>query len=101
MNIQSGDRPLVGIVAGDRPGLHRVRVRSRGWLCPAPPQQQQACHNSGLRMAAKIFISYRRDDAAEYAVRVHEQLQRELGKNLVFLDVKSNSAHRARLAGCD
>jgi hypothetical protein len=34
-------------------------------------------------------------------VRVHEQLQRELGKNLVFLDVKSNSAHRARLAGCD
>ena len=37
-------------------------------------------------MAAKIFISYRRDDSAGYAGRVHDQLVEKLGSN-VFMDV--------------
>src|SRR6476660_10263 len=37
-------------------------------------------------MAAKIFISYRRDDSAGYAGRVHDQLVERLGSN-VFMDV--------------
>ncbi len=37
-------------------------------------------------MARKIFISYRRDDSAGYAGRVHERLQREFS---VFMDFDS------------
>ena len=38
-------------------------------------------------MAAKVFISYRRDDSAGYAGRVRDRLERELGPNLLFMDV--------------
>ena len=40
-------------------------------------------------MAPKLFISYRRDDSAGYAGRVHDRLQREFGENLLFMDVDS------------
>src|SRR5512145_1595281 len=36
---------------------------------------------------ATTFISYRRDDAAGYAGRLHEALEDRLGKNEVFRDV--------------
>jgi formylglycine-generating enzyme required for sulfatase activity len=38
-------------------------------------------------MAGKIFISYRRDDSAGHAGRVHDRLEREFGANLLFMDV--------------
>jgi len=38
-------------------------------------------------MAAKVFISYRRDDSAGHAGRVHDQLKREFGSELLFMDV--------------
>jgi hypothetical protein len=38
-------------------------------------------------MAAKVFISYRRGDSAGYAGRVMDRLDRELGRDLVFMDV--------------
>jgi hypothetical protein len=38
-------------------------------------------------MAAKVFISYRRDDSAGSAGRVHDRLERELGRDLLFMDV--------------
>jgi TIR domain len=38
-------------------------------------------------MAAKVFISYRRADSAGYAGRVMDRLDRELGRDLVFMDV--------------
>ena len=38
-------------------------------------------------MAAKVFISYRRDDSAGYAGRVRDRLERELGRDLLFMDV--------------
>src|SRR5262245_10860007 len=38
-------------------------------------------------MAAKIFISYRRDDSAGYAGRLMDRLDREFGRDLVFMDV--------------
>jgi TIR domain len=38
-------------------------------------------------MAAKVFISYRRDDSAGYSGRVMDRLDRELGRDLVFMDV--------------
>jgi hypothetical protein len=38
-------------------------------------------------MSAKVFISYRRDDSAGYAGRVMDRLDRELGRDLVFMDV--------------
>ncbi len=37
-------------------------------------------------MAAKVFISYRRDDSAGYAGRVRDRLERELGRDLLFMD---------------
>jgi hypothetical protein len=38
-------------------------------------------------MAGKIFISYRRDDSAGHAGRVHDRLEREFGADLLFMDV--------------
>jgi hypothetical protein len=38
-------------------------------------------------MAAKVFISYRRADSAGYSGRVMDRLDRELGRDLVFIDV--------------
>ena len=37
--------------------------------------------------AAKVFISYRRQDSAGHAGRVQDRLRREFGPNLVFMDV--------------
>jgi hypothetical protein len=39
------------------------------------------------RMTAKVFISYRREDSAGHAGRVHDRLQRDLGRDLLFMDV--------------
>jgi TIR domain len=41
----------------------------------------------GLMMATKVFISYRREDAAGHAGRVHDRLVKEFGANLLFMDV--------------
>ena len=38
-------------------------------------------------MASRIFISYRRDDAASDAGRLADHLQRRFGKDRVFLDI--------------
>ena len=38
-------------------------------------------------MATKVFISYRRIDAAGHAGRVHDRLTKEFGANLLFMDV--------------
>jgi formylglycine-generating enzyme required for sulfatase activity len=38
-------------------------------------------------MASKIFISYRRDDSAAAAGRVNDQLEHELGRESLFMDV--------------
>jgi TIR domain len=58
------------------------------------------------RRANQIFISYRRDDAAGYAGRLEEALEKRLGRGSVFRDVLDISpgedfvaAIRARLAG--
>lgn len=36
---------------------------------------------------ARVFVSYRRDDAEGYAVGLHEALTRALGPDSVFVDV--------------
>src|SRR5258708_33973449 len=41
-------------------------------------------------MAAKVFISYRRGDSAGYAGRVRDRLERELGRDLLFMDVDAS-----------
>ncbi len=38
-------------------------------------------------MAAKVFISYRRDDSAGQAGRIQDRLEREFGCDLLFMDV--------------
>jgi formylglycine-generating enzyme required for sulfatase activity len=38
-------------------------------------------------MTAKVFISYRRDDSAGQAGRVHDRLAQEFGRDLLFMDV--------------
>ena len=38
-------------------------------------------------MVAKVFISYRRDDSAGHAGRVHDRLAHEFGSDLLFMDV--------------
>jgi hypothetical protein len=38
-------------------------------------------------MAAKVFISYRRDDSADSAGRVRDLPERNLGRDLLFMEV--------------
>ena len=38
-------------------------------------------------MAAKVFISYRRDDSADAAGRIQDRLAGEFGRDLLFMDV--------------
>jgi TIR domain len=40
-------------------------------------------------MGKKVFISYRRDDSAGHAGRVRDRLEREFGRDLLFMDVDS------------
>ncbi len=42
---------------------------------------------AGRTMAAKIFISYRRNDSAGHAGRVMDRLEREFGLDQLFMDV--------------
>src|SRR5262249_22079118 len=41
----------------------------------------------GRTTGAKVFINYRRDDSAGYAGRVMDRLDREFGRDLLFMDV--------------
>jgi hypothetical protein len=59
-------------------------------------------------MAAKVFISYRRDDSAGHAGRVHDRLEREFGSDLLFMDVDAiplglnfTKVLREEVAKCD
>jgi TPR repeat protein len=59
-------------------------------------------------MGSQIFISYRRDDSAGYAGRVHDRLEREFGADLLFMDVDSIplgvnfvKSLREKVAKCD
>jgi hypothetical protein len=59
-------------------------------------------------MAAKVFISYRRDDSGDYAGRVHDRLEREFGSDLLFMDVDAiplganfTKVLREEVAKCD
>ena len=58
-------------------------------------------------MSSKIFISYRRDETAGYAGRLHDRLAKEFGRDHLFMDVDAiplgvnfvNSLQEA-IAGC-
>src|SRR5687768_8355101 len=73
------------------------------------PPRRDCAANQRLSMdhsANRIFISYRRDDAAGYAGRLEEALEKRLGPSSVFRDVLDIppgddfvTAIRARLAG--
>jgi len=58
--------------------------------------------------SAKVFISYRRDDSAGYAGRIQDRLEREFGRDLVFMDVETiplgvnfTEVLRGAVAKCD
>jgi hypothetical protein len=38
-------------------------------------------------MATRVFISYRRDDSEVFAGRVYDRLEREFGREALFMDV--------------
>jgi hypothetical protein len=40
-------------------------------------------------VASKVFISYRREDSAPYAGRIQDRLEREFGRDGLFMDVDS------------
>ncbi len=46
-------------------------------------------------MGPRIFISYRRDDSAGHAGRIHDRLNREFGGDLLFMDVDAIALARA------
>src|SRR5262245_52485603 len=68
-------------------------VKMIGALDPTSIGTINAQHKTGFAcwirsaMAAKVFISYRRDDSAGHAGRLHDRLEREFDRNLLFMDV--------------
>jgi hypothetical protein len=38
-------------------------------------------------MVAKVFISYRRDTSVGHAGRLHDRLERDFGRDLLFIDI--------------
>src|SRR5262245_7900283 len=60
-------------------------------IMTSPPSEatlagRLACSGKA-HMSAKIFVSYRRDDSAGHAGRVTDRLEREFGRDLLFMDV--------------
>jgi hypothetical protein len=52
-------------------------------------------------MSNKVFISYRRDDSAGHAGRVHDRLERELGRDLLFMDVDALGVDFVEVLGAE
>jgi ATP-dependent Clp protease ATP-binding subunit ClpB len=51
--------------------------------------QQASKIEQSRSTSGKVFICYRRDDVAGHAGRVHDRLQAEFGRDLLFMDVDS------------
>jgi hypothetical protein len=59
-----------------------AQVHNQGMARLELPRQSQ-------RTPGQVFICYRRDDSAGFAGRIFDELVRQLGANLVFMDVDS------------
>ena len=57
--------------------------------CPRHSERGEMAVEDEPRAAPRIFLSYRRDDAAAYAGRLHDYLVGRFGKNNVFIDIES------------
>jgi hypothetical protein len=76
-----------------------ARILPEATAAPSDPPKQVADVVEGFKEVAarvkaespkpapKIFISYRREDSAGHAGRVHDRLEREFGRDLLFMDV--------------
>src|SRR6516165_3352512 len=65
------------------------RVPLHIWLCPRAPFSCY-CYPSFFAREitmAKIFLSYRREDSGGYARAIQDRLMKELGADVVFMDV--------------
>jgi hypothetical protein len=92
--LASDPRAGFGHVPAD--GMHRRDSAScaRAWGIDGLAQNAAGCFSTRLqpptamdRFANRVFISYRRDDAAGYAGRLEEALEVRLGRGSVFRDV--------------
>jgi formylglycine-generating enzyme required for sulfatase activity len=68
--------------------ITRLSVHIR-WAAPGLDVEltDQAFKDKEGAMPTKMFISYRRGDSAGHAGRVHDRLEREFGRDLLFMDV--------------
>jgi hypothetical protein len=64
---------------------HRAPAAARRDIAPLPLTGRPQAMDPN---PARVFISYRRDDAAGYAGRLEEDLERRLGRGKVFRDVQ-------------
>src|ERR1700683_5622691 len=62
------------------------------------PSDERPGRDERVATPLKVFISYRRDDTEEAAVRLYERLAPRLGDENVYLDVKAHRAGTAFLA---
>jgi hypothetical protein len=52
-----------------------------------PPRSLESVRPHEPAVARKIFISYRRDDSSGHTGRVNDRLEKEFGRDLLFMDV--------------
>jgi class 3 adenylate cyclase len=58
-------------------------------ILPGEIDTQASKEELTVSTSGKVFICYRRDDVAGHAGRVHDRLQAEFGRDLLFMDVDS------------
>jgi hypothetical protein len=77
--------------AGAAAPLHGRQPRAAGGIVHGTIRAIDAIGMAGVQTmstnAFRVFLSYRRDDAAGYAGRLEESLERRLGRGSVFRDV--------------
>ncbi|WP_374990968.1 Clp protease N-terminal domain-containing protein [Hyphomicrobium sp. LHD-15] len=70
---------------------HSNPLRERAKDFPKSIQHHKTAKNSASQtksvMTKKVFISYRREDSSGHTGRVHDRLEKEFGKELIFMDV--------------
>jgi hypothetical protein len=65
----------------------KAKLEQLGFELTGTAREAEARRRAEQAKTAKVFISYRRDDSAGSAGRVHDRLQRDLGRDLLFMDV--------------
>jgi hypothetical protein len=86
---KAATRPLGADAKAAQQARADAKAATRPLGADAKAAEEAAKARLGAKVAAKVFISYRREDSAGYAGRIHDRLELEFGRDNLFMDVDS------------